>query len=195
MASQITCTLRNDTLEHLKTSGRVLKYRELRIDESGEISVNGKTLFKGYLEKDTLSVREILIKPFDKEGWFKTGDVGSLDEEGYLNVYGRKDLMFIYKGENIFPEEIENVLKELKKIDDALVVPVSMGREGQIPAAFLKSKDYQNLDFNSIRKSLLYKIESFKIPEIFLKWPQNETSFKPDRKKFEKIAGQKIKIH
>ncbi|MCL4417659.1 MAG: o-succinylbenzoate--CoA ligase [Actinobacteria bacterium] len=195
MASQITCTLRNDTLEHLKTSGKVLKYRELKIDDSGEILVKGKTLFKGYLEKDALSGKETLIKPFDKEGWFKTGDVGSFSEDGYLNVYGRKDFMFIYKGENIFPEEIENALKELREINDALVVPVSKGRKGQIPAAFLKSNDYQNLDIGSIKKSLSYKIESFKIPEIFLKWPEKEAYFKPDRKKFKKIAEQKIKIY
>ena len=47
-----------------------------------------------------------------------------MDDEGYLHVYGRKDLMFVCNGENIFPEEIENALKEMKEIEDAIVVPI-----------------------------------------------------------------------
>ncbi|MCL6088002.1 MAG: o-succinylbenzoate--CoA ligase [Actinobacteria bacterium] len=193
MASQITCTLKDDTLRHLKTSGKLLKYREIKTDVNGEILVKGKTLFKGYIKKDA-SGKEILNMPFDEEGWFKTSDKGYIDNEGYLHVYGRKDFMFFYKGENIFPEEIENHLKELSGIEDAIVVSVCKDMEGQVPVAFIKSKDNYQIDFESIRKSLQKNIESFKIPVLYLKWPEDEkiTLHKPDRKKFKKIAEQLI---
>lgn len=193
MASQITCTIKNDTLAHLKTSGRILKYREIKISENGEISVKGRTLFKGYIEKDN-SGNEIIMQPLDEDGWFNTGDCGFLDEEGYLHVSGRKDLMFVYKGENIFPEEIESVLKEIKEVDDALVVLVTQSGEEQTPVAFLKSKNYLKLDFESIKKSLSARIEPFKIPKIFLKWPKQaeERSLKPDRESFKRIALREI---
>ncbi|MCE5329849.1 o-succinylbenzoate--CoA ligase [bacterium] len=196
MASQITCTLRNDTLEHMKTSGRLLEHRELKIQEDGEILVRGKTLFKGYVEKDD-SGNEILNKPFSEDGWFKTGDKGYMDEDGYLNICGRIDLMFVYKGENIFPEEIENAIMELEGIEDSLVVSASKDPEGQIPVAFIKSKKYFQTDFELIKKFLQKKIESFKIPVVFLRWPEEKikTSLKPDRKEFKKIAEYEINMH
>ncbi|MCL5071095.1 MAG: o-succinylbenzoate--CoA ligase [Actinobacteria bacterium] len=196
MASQITCTVKDDSLEHLKrTSGKLLRYREIKTEEDGEILVKGCTLFKGYVEKDNKG-NEILNMPFDEKGWFKTGDRGFIDDDGYLAVYGRKDSMFIYKGENIFPEEIENAIMELGGVENVLVVPVFKDAEGQgqIPAAFIKSKNYFQTDFELIRNSLQKKIEHFKIPVIFLKWPENEinASLKPDRKKFKKIAEKEI---
>lgn len=66
------------------TSGMVLKYREVRITEDGEILVRGPTLFSGYVE------HQVLRRPVDAEGWFATGDRGRMDEEGYLHVQGRK---------------------------------------------------------------------------------------------------------
>lgn len=194
MSSQITCTLKNDSLRHMKTSGKLLRYRELKIKEDGEILVRGKTLFKGYVQKDE-SGNEILIKPFDKQGWFETNDKGCIDEDGYLHVYGRKDSMFVYKGENVFPEEIESAIKELAGIEDAMAVTINKSPQDQILAAFIKSKKSFQIDFKSIRESLRGKIESFKIPVIYFKWPEEKikTSLKPDRKEFKKIAEHEIK--
>ena len=199
MASQITCTVKNDSPEHLiKTSGKLLRYREIKTGEDDEVLVKGLTLFKGYMEKDN-SGNEILNMPFDEEGWFKTGDRGYIDGDGYLNIHGRKDLMFIYKGENIFPEEIESAIMKLEGIEDVLVVPVFKGTEiqDQIPVAFIRSKNYFQVDFELIRNSLQKKIEHFKIPVIFLKWPESEinTSLKPDRERFKKIAEKEVNIH
>ena len=81
-----------------------------------EILVKGKTLFNGYVTKR-------LITPFDKKGWFHTGDLGILTKGKYLRVIGRKDNMFISGGENIQPEEIEKHILKLKGIADAIVVP------------------------------------------------------------------------
>ena len=142
---------------------QILPFREVRIssenDACHEIEVRGKTRFLGYLDESGLR------HPFDKNGWFKTGDLGTLDvkpaitnnfqpekkcgksrkllkdqSEIYHNlaVLGRKDSMFISGGENIHPEEIERVLFKSGMIREAAVVPVKDVEFGARPAAFLQ---------------------------------------------------------
>lgn len=72
------------SLARRMTAGRPLPYREVRVAEDGEILVRGHTRFLGYVEGDAL------IRPVDADGWFATGDLGRLDEAGYLSVLGRK---------------------------------------------------------------------------------------------------------
>jgi len=194
MSSQITCTVKNDSADHLKTSGKLLKYRELKISSENEILVKGETLFKGYIRLNN-SGNPYIRKLVDKEGWFSTNDLGFMDEEGYLHVFGRKDLMFVCNGENIFPEEIEDALREIKDIEDAIVVPLDKPENGQIPAAFLKSKNKLTLDHCSIRNNLMKKLECFKVPEIYLEWPYDleKKSMKPDRESYKKRAIDLIK--
>jgi len=84
MASQVTAVQPDSPPEKRRTSGRVLKYRNLRLADDGEILVKGETLFAGYVDGD--GVRPAL----DAEGWFATGDLGRMDADGYLTVTGRK---------------------------------------------------------------------------------------------------------
>ena len=194
MSSQITCSTKNDSLEHLKTSGKLLKYREIKISSGNEILVKGKTLFSGYVKTNKSKNIEI-FKTVDEGGWFTTGDLGFLDDEGYLHISGRKDLMFVCNGENIFPEEIERALKDIKEIEDALVVPTGGNNEVQKPAAFLKSRDNLKLDYFAIKNILLGKLECYKIPEIYMDWPDDlaKNQLKPDRANFKKRAIDLIK--
>jgi O-succinylbenzoic acid--CoA ligase len=189
MSSQITCTIKNDILTHLKTSGKLLKFREIKISSENEILVKGKTLFRGYIKKSNLKNYEI-FNQVNVDGWFATGDLGYIDDEGYLHVSGRKDLMFVCNGENIFPEEIENALKEIAEIEDALVVPIGKYEEERKPAAFLKSKGHLKLDYSAISNNLLKKLEYFKIPETYLDWPYDlgKKAIKPDRESYKKRA-------
>jgi o-succinylbenzoate---CoA ligase len=188
MASQITCSSKNDTLDHLKTSGKLLKYREIKISSGNEILVKGKTLFSGYVKANDLEGSEV-FNTMNEEGWFATGDLGFLDDEGYLHVLGRKDLMFVCNGENIFPEEIERALKAIKEIEDAVVVSIGGDNECQKPAAFLKSRDNLKLDYSAIKNNLLKNLEYYKIPEIYLAWPDDLTkSLKYNRADFKKRA-------
>ncbi len=83
-ASEVTAMRPDAPAAKRDSVGRVLKYRDIRIAQDGEILVRGPTLFKGYVENG--SVRSAL----DSEGWFATGDQGRMDEEGYLTVVGRK---------------------------------------------------------------------------------------------------------
>jgi len=89
----------------------------VKIAEDGEILVRHKALFKGYY-RDEETTRQVLI-----DGWLHTGDVGEVDEEGYLKITDRKkDLIITAGGKNVAPQYIENLLKFSPYINDAVVI-------------------------------------------------------------------------
>jgi len=180
MASQVTTTRPDDSPSKLYTSGKPLAYREVMISPEGEILVRGETLFKGYLNKNGLR------KPFSRDGWFATGDLGEFDADGYLVVKGRKDNMFISGGENIQPEEIEQALCKIDGILQAVVVPVADVEFGHRPVAFVKMQAGRQIDADFFRQKLAQNIARFKIPDRFLPWPQGlqPNGMKMDRKSF-----------
>src|SRR5215218_11333428 len=134
MASQVTTTPPGASLEELRTAGRVLPNREVSISESEEILVRGETLFAGYVEGEESD------RSLDAGGWFHTRDLGELDENGYLQVKGRMDNLFVSGGENVQPEEIEAALCRLEQIDEAVVVPVPDEEFGARPVAFVRTE-------------------------------------------------------
>ncbi len=101
----------------LGTVGKALPGTEVKIAPDGEILVKHKGIFKGYY-KDEENTKEALI-----DGWMHTGDVGEIDEEGYLKITDRKkDLIITAGGKNIAPQYIENLLKFSPYINDAVVI-------------------------------------------------------------------------
>ncbi len=189
MSSQISTTRPLENRKHFKTSGKVLKYREVKISGSNEILVRGETLFKGYIKNGRL------IAPFDKGGWFKTGDLGYFDEDNYLHFTGRKDTMFISGGENIYPEEIESELLKVQEISDALIVPFADLEFGDIPIAFIKTRQKKEIKIEYIQEFLNKSLEHYKVPKYFLKWPREDSgSIKPSRNRFKEIARKQLKI-
>lgn len=101
----------------LGSVGKAMSYVELKISEGGEILVRGENIFKGYYLNP-----EVTAKSFDGQGFFKTGDMGELDEDGYLFLKGRKKYMILASGgQNVFPEDIENVLNALPGVADSCV--------------------------------------------------------------------------
>ena len=98
--------------------GKVLTGAELRIAEDGEILVRGDHVFLGYL-KDEAATREAL----DDEGWLHTGDVGEIDDEGYVRITDRKkELLITAGGENVAPQLVEGLLKSIPVVAQAVVV-------------------------------------------------------------------------
>jgi O-succinylbenzoic acid--CoA ligase len=157
MSSQVTTTPPGASISELHTSGRTLPYRKLKIAPDGEVLVRGRTLFAGYLRDGSLD------RSLDAEGWFHTRDVGHLDDQGCLQVLGRKDNMFISGGENIQPETIETALEQLDSIVRAVVVPVSDEEFGHRPVAFVQwHRHPRSLD--EIHSALADQLERFKLP-------------------------------
>jgi len=201
-----------------KDNHRILPFREVRIssekDACPEIEVRGKTRFLGYLYESGLS------QPFDKNGWFKTGDIGALDVNptkiknfqpenynvGYrktlndqsdivhtLTVLGRKDNMFISGGENIHPEEIERVMYESGMLDEAIVVPVKDVEFGKRPVAFVQYKKSPNE--TELIQFLKQQLISFKVPDLLLPWPEEtEPGLKPRREKLSHQAQRQFDL-
>ncbi len=168
LASQITATPPGASLETLFTSGSLLNYRRLKLDGDGEILVKGAPRFLGYVNGDGLE------KPFDEAGWYRTGDIGRMDENGNLVVEGRKDNMFISGGENIHPEEIERALQAHPAIMRAFVVPVPDASYGQRPVAFLDVST-EMPDATALEAHLASRIARFMNPTAYLPLAEDVT--------------------
>ncbi len=184
MASQVTTTPQNAGLMMLRRSGRSLHPESLRIASNGEILVTGETLFLGYLQGAGI------VQSVDAEGYFHTGDLGYLDEEGYLHVTGRLDNRFISGGENIQPEEIESVLSHIPEVLESVVVPIPHEAFGHRPVAFVRLKKDQKLDLEYINTALAVELPKFKIPQYYFPWPPHvyDTNIKISRHWFIKEA-------
>jgi O-succinylbenzoic acid--CoA ligase len=156
-----------------------LPEREVSISQGGEILVRGATLFAGYVEDGTPD------RPVDSDGWFHTGDLGELDENGFLRVLGRKDNMFVSGGENIQPEEIEEALSALSGVEAAVVVPVDDPEFGQRPVAFVRMEGEKTVDLAPGLEKILPR---FKIPVAFYAWPEEGGGMKVNRVSFRERA-------
>ncbi len=186
MASQVTTTAVRDSVSRLRTSGRLLNHREMRLAADGEILVRGRPLFKGYVRGSEL------ISGRDSHGWFHTGDIGSLDADGYLSVTGRKDNMFISGGENIHPEEIETALCCLPDVEEAVVVPIPDHEFGQRPVAFVRFMEGAKLTRAEVLACLEKSLPRFKLPVRLYCWPdvQADHALKIGREAFRRFAAQ-----
>ena len=98
--------------------GRLAPCAEVKFDSEGQLFVKGDLLMNGYLD-DEQATREAIV-----DGWFATGDLAHLDEDGFLFITGRcKDIIVLSNGKNIMPQEIESALTAQKSIAEAVVIP------------------------------------------------------------------------
>ncbi|HVX85736.1 MAG TPA: AMP-binding protein [Phycisphaerae bacterium] len=103
--------------------------------DGGELYIRGPMVMKGYYNKP-----EVTAEVITEDGWFKTGDIAKIDEEGFLFITGRKKDMIIMAGEKVFPREIEDVLKEHPAVLIAAVIGVKDETRGEAPVAFVQLK-------------------------------------------------------
>jgi len=132
--------------------------KELPPHEPGEIVVRGPNVMKGYY-KDPKATAEIL-----RGGWLHTGDVGYLDEEGYLYITDRIKDMIIKGGENIYPVEIEKVLVENPKILEAAVIGIPDQKYGEEVMALIIKRPNEELTEEEVIQFTKTKITPFKCP-------------------------------
>ncbi|WP_179862132.1 o-succinylbenzoate--CoA ligase [Longibacter salinarum] len=168
MSSQITTTPPAADRKTLATSGFLLPHRELEIRE-GAIYVRGRTLFAGYATNAGATGE--LDDARTTGGWFATGDLGYLDDNGRLCVTGRADRLIISGGENIQPEEIEKELERLEGVRRAAVVGVPDEEFGRRPVAFVRWDS--GADRRDLVPELRGVLPGYKIPDAIHVMPDS----------------------
>ena len=125
----------------------------------GEILAKGPRIMTGYWKDE-----EKTAKAITKDGWLRTGDMGWIDEEGYVYLAGRGDDMIIRGGENISPEEVENVLGSHPKIEEVAVIGVPDPEWGQEPRAVVVFKKGKKASEEEIMEFCRSRLSSYKRP-------------------------------
>jgi fatty-acyl-CoA synthase len=131
---------------------------EAVVDEVGEVQVQGPNLMAGYWN-DPERTAEVLI-----DGWYRTGDAGSVDDEGFLYIRDRYKDMIISGGENVYPAEVESALLELPTVLEAAVIGVPDETWGEVGLAVLVIEDDAERDPEAIRTALRERLAGFKVP-------------------------------
>lgn len=156
-ASQIVTLPPKDALTKIGSSGKALFPAEVKIADDGEILLKGPSITPGYLHNETAT------KAAFADGWFKTGDIGYLDEEGFLFVLERRSDLIISGGENIYPTEIEHVIATYDAVKEVAVVGKPDDKWGSVPVAFIVAE--QTFDEAELRAICQTNLASFKIPK------------------------------
>jgi acyl-CoA synthetase (AMP-forming)/AMP-acid ligase II len=133
--------------------------KKLGPNEVGEILARGPRVMSGYWKDE-----EKTAKTIDKDGWVHTGDVGYVDEDGYYFLSGRSSDMIIRAGENISPEELENVIREHPKVEDVAVIGVPDETWGEEPRAVVIPKKGEKPTEEEIMEYCRQNLASFKRP-------------------------------
>ncbi len=133
--------------------------KELPVDEVGEILARGPRVMTGYWKDE-----EKTAKTIDKDGWVHTGDVGYVDEDGYYFLSGRSSDMIIRAGENISPEELENVIRDHPKVEDVAVIGIPDETWGEEPRAVVIPKKGEKPTEEEIMEHCRKHLASFKRP-------------------------------
>src|SRR5258706_9508900 len=118
---------------------------ELRLAADGEIELRGPNVFRGYWERE-----QATAESFTQDGWFRTGDLGTLDADGYLRIQGRSKELIITGGYNVYPREVEDVLREHPGVADAAVAGLPDAEWGEVVAAWVVSAG-EGLDLEALR--------------------------------------------
>lgn len=164
--------------------GRPLAGRELRLSASGEIELRGATLATGIWQQGRLQPLA------DRDGWYRSGDLGWQDADGNLHISGRRDSRFISGGEHIQPEQVETVLSGLPGVTRALVVPFDHPHWGQRPAALICGQLPPAAELARLLQAQLARHEW---PDLWLQWPLADGTLKADRRQWQQWANQQAR--
>lgn len=173
-AGTVTASRPGDSFEDIATTvGTPLEGVEVRLADDGEVLVRGYTVMQGYLD-DPVATAEAI----DDAGWLHTGDLGSLDDRGYLRIVGRKKDMFIVGGFNAYPAEIEGFLLEHPAVEQAAVIGVPDERMGQVGKAFVVRGPGGSVSADELIAWSRDRMAGYKVPrsvEFLDKLPLNAT--------------------
>jgi long-chain acyl-CoA synthetase len=130
---------------------------QLSQGETGEICARGPQVMSGYWKQDNTGV-------FYPGGWFKTGDIGNMDAEGFFRIVDRKKDMIKVSGFNVFPNEIENVVAGHPKVLEVAAIGVPDSRSGEVIKIFVVKRD-QSLTEKELLDYCRENLTNYKIPK------------------------------
>ncbi|MEH7414620.1 o-succinylbenzoate--CoA ligase [Neobacillus drentensis] len=168
-SSQIVTLAPEDSLQKLGSAGKPLFPSQLKIELEngetakagipGEIVVKGPNVTPGYLNRPEATEEKI------RSGWLYTGDIGYVDEQGFLYVKDRRSDLIISGGENIYPAELEAVLLAHTDVMDAGVTGIEDKKWGQVPVAFIVKRQGTNLSVEELQRFCMVRLAKYKLPK------------------------------
>ena len=194
----ITMTRFDDSIERrVETVGRALDGIEVKIadddhtpvprGEMGELACRGYNVMLGYYRAP-----EVTAQTIDEDGWLYSGDLATVDEEGYVQIVGRKKDMLICGGFNVYPAEIEEYLFTHPKVQNVSVIGVADDVFGEVAAAYIIPREGQTIDPQEIVDFCVGEIANFKVPryvEVVAEFPMTQSG-KIQKFKLREIAKE-----
>jgi fatty-acyl-CoA synthase len=169
--SIVTWLSTDDAVRKMGSVGKPVLHGEIRIadgdmhmvdpGEIGEVLITGPIVMTGYWNRPE-ATREVM-----RDGWFCSGDLATVDEEGYIYVVDREKDMYISGGENVYPAEIEALLLENPKVLDAAVYGVPDEKWGEVGKASIVMKDGEQITSSELNHFLASKVGKFKMPRYY----------------------------
>lgn len=128
------------------------------IDQIGEIQVQGPQVMKGYYNRPDETSKTIL------DGWLCTGDIGSMDKDGFFKIVDRKKDMILVSGFNVYPNEIEDVLASHPKVMESAAVGIASEKSGEVVKVFIVKKD-KSLTEDEVKAYCKENLTAYKVPK------------------------------
>ncbi|MCL2773692.1 MAG: AMP-binding protein [Oscillospiraceae bacterium] len=167
-----TQTTTDDPLElRVSTVGRTLPYVEAKVinPETGEMlgpGIPGEFCARGYnIMKGYYKMEEATRQAIDKDGWLHTGDIATVDENGYYNITGRLKDMIIRGGENISPKEIEEFIYTIPQVRDVQVIGIPSKQYGEEIMAYVILKENENITEDELKQIIRSSLARHKVPK------------------------------
>jgi fatty-acyl-CoA synthase len=168
-ATAITALRSEDALRKLGSCGKPVFHTDIRIvdlkgkdlpqGEMGEVIVKGPNVIREYWRRPKETAETI------EDGWLHSGDMGYIDEEGYLFLVDRKKDMYISGGENVYPAEVEDVIMSFEKVADVGVIGIPDKKWGEVGMAIVVKKPDTELAENEVIEFCKGKLAKYKIPK------------------------------
>jgi o-succinylbenzoate---CoA ligase len=153
-ASQVATLAPEDAVRKLGSVGKPLMGSQIRIEADDEICVRGPTVSPGYLHHAQAT----------RDGWLRTGDLGYLDDEGYLYVLDRRDDLIVSGGENVYPSEVEAALLAHPAVEDAGVIGLEDATWGRTVAALVKLQPGRVAGAEELMAFCRQRLAGYKVP-------------------------------
>lgn len=191
----VTSLNHEDAIRKQGSIGKPNFYYQVKIvDDQGKEACTGEFLLKGpsvtpgYWNNEKATNESII------DGWFHTGDLVRIDDEGFIYIVDRIKNMYISGGENVYPAEVEFILRQHPAVQDVAIVGVPDQKWGETGMAFIIPEEKKSVDIDILNDYCLQKLAKYKIPRHFVfidELPKNDAG-KTDRKLLKNIAKEKL---